>query len=189
MGAGLGKAEEGGCADGCPEVDTSHVELSGLQHRWGRAQVCSGDLFYSGDLVSSWKMGSGEEKWGFQAQKIVELSPGPRGCRVCGKCSQQPTGSHPAASSPSAHFQPLLAGSARFTVTCLETSLGWCPAPAAEQRSILVAEASLGTPSSLATLLGMAVPGQVPYPTSAQHGSLPNTSSPPSLAHSAEITS
>lgn len=55
---------------------THHAELTGLQHRWGRAQVCSGDLFYSGDLVSSWKMGSGEEKWGFQAQRIVALSLG-----------------------------------------------------------------------------------------------------------------
>lgn len=64
-----------------------HVELTGLQHRWGRAQVCSGDLFYSGDLVSSWKTGSREEKWGFQAQRTVALSPGPRDCRGRGKSS------------------------------------------------------------------------------------------------------
>lgn len=96
-----------------PEVDTSHMKLSRLQHTLevGRTQVCSGDPFYSGDSgkVSSRRLGCNKGKWGFQAQKTLKLSPGTRDCRVYGKHSQPPAGFHPAASSPSANSAAITA--------------------------------------------------------------------------------
>lgn len=85
-------------------VELSHVKLRGLQHRWGQGTGLQWGSYLSGDSgkVFIRRLSSSKGKRGFQAQKMLELSPEPGGCRVCGKHSQQPTGFHPTASSPSA---------------------------------------------------------------------------------------
>lgn len=141
----------------------------------GRAQVCNGDPFYSGDLISSRRMGSDKENWEFWAQKIVELSPGPEGCRGCGKHLQQPGSFHPAASSPSANLQPhcqvMLASPAQRPPWA-----GLCASSRTTHRSSLAVEAFPADLLPFSTRPDMAVPAQASCPTFAQHGSLRNTS-------------
>lgn len=133
----------------------------------GGAQVRNGDPFYSGDLVSSRRK--------FQAQKMVELSPGPEGCRYAGS-----THSHPLASIlllplplPTAATLP---STAQIHHHLLGDLPGLCPAPpATTPRSRLAVEAFPADLLPFSALPGVAVPAQASSPTFAQHGSLPNT--------------
>lgn len=69
--------------------------------RAGRGHsLALGAAFLLGAIRGKFPEGGSEKgKWGFQAQKMLELSPGPGGCRVYGKHSQQPAGFRPASSS------------------------------------------------------------------------------------------
>lgn len=68
---------------------------AGLGH-----SLALGAAFLPGAIRGKFPEGGSEKgKWGFQAQKMLELSPGPGGCRVYGKHSQQPAGFRPASSS------------------------------------------------------------------------------------------